>query len=142
MIETNWGGTRVEAWMPPAALDICGIPDNVIENNPQNSNSYLYNAMINPLVRMDIKGALWYQGEANSGWNRDDYQCTFPSMIESWRNTWAQFTHTSHDFPFGFVQLATISKILQITLFLNYYHLFASHTREVINSYRTLSIRL
>ena len=107
LIETTWGGTRIEAWMSPEALGLCGIADNIDENNPQNSNSYLYNAMIHPLVRMDIKGALWYQGEANAGWNRDDYQCTFPSMIESWRSTWAQFSSSSFKFPFGFMQLAT-----------------------------------
>ena len=44
LIETNWGGTRIEAWMHPGTLVSCGIPDNVIENNPQNSNSYLFNS--------------------------------------------------------------------------------------------------
>lgn len=29
----------------------------------QNSESQLYNAMINPLLRNTIKGAIWYQGK-------------------------------------------------------------------------------
>ena len=49
--------------MPKEPLDACNIEPYTNEdpNNP-NSNSVLYNAMIHPLVRMSIKGALWYQG--------------------------------------------------------------------------------
>ena len=64
MIETNWGGTRIEAWMTPEGLEYCGIdPHHVDDQNPQNSWSYLYNAMIHPLRRLSIVGALWYQGK-------------------------------------------------------------------------------
>lgn len=59
------------------------------------------------LNRTSIKGALWYQGESNAGWNRDKYQCTFPAMIETWRKLWSSNTGTAPDFPFGFVQLST-----------------------------------
>ena len=49
--------------MPQLPLEICGI-DPWIDPNPNgpNSNSYLYNAMIHPLIGLSIKGALWYQG--------------------------------------------------------------------------------
>lgn len=66
LIEANWGGTRIEPWSPPESLNKCGIPDNVDPDKPQNSNSYLYNAMIHPFIRMSIKGALWYQGVRNT----------------------------------------------------------------------------
>ncbi len=33
----------------------------------QNNASVLWNAMIHPFLNMTIKGAVWYQGEANSG---------------------------------------------------------------------------
>lgn len=33
---------------------------------PSNKNSVLWNAMIHPLVKMTIKGAIWYQGEMTS----------------------------------------------------------------------------
>ena len=64
LIESNWGGTIVEAWMPQEPLDLCGAEphDNGDESNP-NRNSVLYNAMIHPLIRLSIKGALWYQGK-------------------------------------------------------------------------------
>ena len=40
-------------------------------------------------------------GEANSGWNRDLYNCTFPEKIKDWRAKW----HGGF-VPYGFVQLA------------------------------------
>ena len=54
----------IEAWMPQEPLDLCGVEpnDNGDENNA-NRNSVLYNAMIHPLIRLSIKGALWYQGK-------------------------------------------------------------------------------
>ena len=50
--------------MPKEPLDACNIEPwtNEDPNNP-NSNSVLYNAMIHPLIRVSIKGALWYQGK-------------------------------------------------------------------------------
>ena len=62
LIETNWGGTRVEAWSTKEGLDFCGIEPYIDEAYPANSNSYLYNAMIYPLINLSIYGALWYQG--------------------------------------------------------------------------------
>ena len=51
--------------MPKEPLDACNIEPYTNEDpsNP-NSNSVLYNAMIHPLIRLSIKGALWYQGIA------------------------------------------------------------------------------
>ena len=118
LIDTNWGGTRVEAWMPPQAFETCGNSGTYVDKNrPQNSYSSLYNAMIHPLTKLDIKGALWYQGEANAWWKKDDYGCNFPSLIESWRNIWSESTKTSSKFPFGFMQLGTQKKVNRNQLF-------------------------
>jgi sialate O-acetylesterase len=65
-----------------------------------NRSHVLYNAMIHPLQPFAIKGAIWYQGEANAG-RAYQYRTLFPAMIESWRKTWNE-----GDFPFLFVQLA------------------------------------
>ncbi|MDA8923983.1 sialate O-acetylesterase [Flavobacteriaceae bacterium] len=59
----------------------------------------LYNAMIHPLVPFTIKGAIWYQGESNVGFE-DEYERTFQAMIEGWRKQW------KYEFPFYFVQIA------------------------------------
>jgi len=61
--------------------------------------------MINPLLRVTLKGFLWYQGESNGEYNRDLYNCTFPSMIQDWRQKFSS-AGTKQDAPFGFVQLA------------------------------------
>lgn len=64
--------------------------------------------MINPLLKFTIFGAIWYQGEANTGYERDLYDCLFAKMIENWRQNWYESTmqSTNPSFPFGFVQLA------------------------------------
>jgi len=62
--------------------------------------SALYNAMIAPLQPYAIRGAIWYQGEANSGRGKQ-YRTLFPAMIQGWRKAWGQ-----GEFPFLFVQIA------------------------------------
>jgi sialate O-acetylesterase len=64
------------------------------------SPSTLYNAMVYPAKNYRIKGAIWYQGEANVG-RADQYAKIFPLMIKDWRETWG-----IGDFPFYFVQIA------------------------------------
>jgi len=70
-------------------------------------NSLLWNAMINPLLNMTIFGVIWNQGEANTNYNRDLYNCTFPSMITDWRQKWflGSMEQTDLTFPFGFIQI-------------------------------------
>jgi sialate O-acetylesterase len=64
------------------------------------SPSSLYNAMVNPVIKYAIKGAIWYQGEANVG-RADQYSKIFPVMIQNWRESWG-----IKDFPFYFAQIA------------------------------------
>ncbi len=71
----------------------------------QNSPSALYNGMIHPLQPFVIRGAIWYQGEANAG-RADQYKTLFPVMIQSWRDSWK-----NPNMPFLFVQLAPYQKI-------------------------------
>ncbi|SDQ08914.1 sialate O-acetylesterase [Chryseobacterium soldanellicola] len=60
----------------------------------------LYNAMINPLINYNIKGAIWYQGESNTG-KPKEYGDLLTTMITDWRNKWNQ-----KEMPFFTVQLA------------------------------------
>jgi sialate O-acetylesterase len=60
----------------------------------------LYNAMIHPLIRVPVRGAIWYQGESNAG-RAPDYSLLFTTMIRSWREAWGD-----EELPFLFVQLA------------------------------------
>lgn len=65
-----------------------------------NKPSTLFNGMVNPLKDYRIRGAIWYQGEANVG-RAEQYAKIFPLMIRNWRDEWK-----TGDFPFYFVQIA------------------------------------
>nr|AAH84103.1 LOC495015 protein [Xenopus laevis] len=122
LVESVWGGTPVEAWSSKRALQKCGLSHH--EECASERSMYtgemagpcnytvLWNAMIHPLLNMTIKGAIWYQGEQNTGTNTDLYNCTFPALIEDWRLSFYEGTNgqTDRHFPFGFVQLSTYQK--------------------------------
>ncbi|XP_066462771.1 sialate O-acetylesterase-like [Eleutherodactylus coqui] len=124
LVESSWGGTPVEAWSSKTALSKCGLsktPEEIIQRRRYNTMyavagpceySVLWNAMIHPLLNMTIKGAIWYQGEANADLNTDLYNCTFPALIQDWRRSFHEGSlgQTDLTFPFGFVQLSTWQK--------------------------------
>ena len=60
----------------------------------------LYNGMIAPLAPYTLKGAAWYQGEANAGGGAL-YACLLPALVKDWR---AQFH--APGLPFLVVQLS------------------------------------
>ncbi|MDR2948493.1 MAG: 9-O-acetylesterase [Prevotella sp.] len=72
---------------------------NYIDMSPNMYYSLLYNAMINPITQLSIKGAIWYQGENNAS-QAYNYRTLFPTMINNWREKWG------YEFPFYWVQLA------------------------------------
>ena len=59
----------------------------------------LYNAMISPMLNYKLKGAIWYQGESNTG-NSKEYGRLLPALINDWRTDFDQ-----KDLPFLYVQL-------------------------------------
>ncbi len=79
----------------PAAVRRPIAPDA----NPH-APTVLSNGMIAPIVPYAIRGAIWYQGEANAP-KAAQYRTLFPAMIRDWRARWGQ-----GDFPFLWVQLA------------------------------------
>ncbi len=66
----------------------------------QNQSASLFNGQISPLLPFGIKGAIWYQGEANAD-RAAQYRRLLPAMIGDWRGRWGE-----GDFPFLIVQLA------------------------------------
>ncbi len=72
----------------------------------------LYNGMISPLVPVAIRGAIWYQGEANvsRAWQ---YRTLLPELIRTWRNEWRNASRVVEqgNFTFLTVQLAPFGKI-------------------------------
>jgi len=73
-------------------------------HNYQYYPAVLFNGMINPLIPFEIKGVIWYQGEANDS-AAYHYRKLFPMMITDWRQRW----HLGN-FPFLYVQLANFKK--------------------------------
>ena len=96
VIDTSVGGTPAEFWTSRKALEA----NPALKPLAQDNSSSLYNGMIAPLIPYAIRGAIWYQGEANVG-AAFKYRTLFPAMIADWRANWGQ-----GDFPFGFVQIA------------------------------------
>jgi sialate O-acetylesterase len=104
LINTSWGGTRIEPWISEAGFrnfDFVSLPDKNMSGtiSPQ-TPTVLFNAMINPMVGYGIRGAIWYQGESNRN-EADKYTSLLPGMIENWRSLWGV-----GDFPFYYIQIA------------------------------------
>jgi sialate O-acetylesterase len=81
----------------------------------------LYNGMIAPLIPFAIRGAIWYQGEANAG-RAEQYRTLFVEMISNWRDDWRQRllagagVNQPNPFTFLLVQLAPWDKNRKRTL--------------------------
>jgi len=104
LIASYWGGTCVQAWTPKEVyeqnIELKKLAD---DTKPVNwapvEPSVIYNSMLYPLVNYSIAGAIWYQGEANTG-EPQNYGKLFTGMINGWRNAF------KNNFPFYFVQIA------------------------------------
>lgn len=67
---------------------------------PRSTTGGLFNGKIVPLIPFAIRGALWYQGEANTVPGKSAlYQHQLPLLVRDWRARWGR------EFPFAWVQL-------------------------------------
>ena len=115
LIESSWGGTRIEPWTPPVGFEkvasqkkyadtkLAGEGAGKIANTKPTA---IYNAMIAPLAGFALRGAIWYQGESNlMGTNADndyrEYADKMAALVGGWREIWGE-----GDFAFYFVQIA------------------------------------
>jgi sialate O-acetylesterase len=152
LIDSSWGGTRIEPWTPPQGfaavpdlrdeyaqvqladpaapqhqqrlqqfLDqtegwlrsarqaladravvppMPGFPGELLPPHDVQNATALYNGMIHPLCPFAVRGAIWYQGEANLSEGMR-YTERMKALIRGWREVWHE-----GDFPFYFVQIA------------------------------------
>ena len=103
IINSSWGGTRVEGWTPKDLLEGYGekLDVEVFKNRANSATPMvMYNGMLKPLAGYTLKGFLWYQGEANV-WQANTYANHLSNMINRWRSDWKQ-----GDLPFLFVEIA------------------------------------
>jgi len=104
IINSSWGGTPAEAWIPAKyfiSSDSLREASEKLEPQPWGPQkpAWVYNTMIHPLGNIRIAGVIWYQGEANVV-NANYYDHVFSQLIASWRDVW------EHEFPFYYVQIA------------------------------------
>lgn len=103
LILTAWGGSSVQAWMSNEVLSTfqkVDLTNRDISVKPNSIPTALFNSMLHPLIPFTIKGAIWYQGEANVE-ESGKYKKLFPAMVQDWRNRFG-----IGDFPFYYVQIA------------------------------------
>ena len=123
LMASDWGGQPIEPFMSPDALadKTCGGTRNtsataVRDRAPpppapatgvgsSSANSVLWWGMIEPLRKMRITGAAWYQGETNYNYPVQ-YSCSFPAMIADWRSKFGL-----PQLMFLFVQLAPSTQL-------------------------------
>lgn len=104
LINTSWGGTRIEPWISESGcknFSWVKLPEKKpVEKLSPQTPTVLFNAMINPMVGFGFRGAIWYQGESNRN-EAAEYQKLMPGLIENWRALWG-----IGDFPFYYMQIA------------------------------------
>jgi len=88
----EWKGRLSVDARPPHPLPL------TFENYPT-MPAILYEGMIEPVAPLAIRGAIWYQGEANAE-RAYQYRTLLPAMIGDWRRLFGQ-----GDFPFYIVSL-------------------------------------
>jgi len=122
LVLSSWGGSSVEAWMTEdmlRAFPSVKIPKKETDIKEKNRTpTTLYQAMINPIAGLTIKGVIWYQGETNYD-RADSYAAMFSTMVAGWRKNWAQ----TDTIPFYYCQIAPYD-----------YSLITEKEKEVINS--------
>lgn len=114
LIHSSWGGSKIETWttypgwksVPQLADEYKKVKSTDLKKLKKVGNHSkipaLYNGMVNPFTKLRIKGAIWYQGEANRK-EGADYFYRMQALINGWRSIWGK------DMPFYFVQLAPFS---------------------------------
>jgi len=101
LVNSSWGGTRIEPWTPAGHPDDLWLLQNLSQaGRPQSVPTVLWNGMVAGLVPFAIKGAIWYQGCANRT-DGDVYLDKTVALVRGWRREWGQ-----GDFPYFLVQLA------------------------------------
>ena len=122
LIESSWGGTRIEPWTPPVGFESVPNLKKLAQESPGTNRlvntmpEVLFNGMVAPVAPFTIRGTIWYQGESNCMEPHPDgaiYTDKMEALVRGWREVWDE-----GNFPFYYVQIAP-------------FHYFAAKTRRV-----------
>jgi len=86
-VESAWGGTSIQVWVPPGITSVCGNASSYPGGWPT-AVSALWNAMTVPFAGMKFGGLVWYQGESNALTAAPEdgyYLCALPFLVQSLR---------------------------------------------------------
>lgn len=103
ILETCWGGTRIESWTPLEAYRedpafAAGLSGGSYDGEPVGRR---YDHMVREMAPYTLRGMIWYQGESNLiAGNTPKYAAMQALLVRSWRAAWGE------EFPFYFVQIA------------------------------------
>ncbi|MBA2115071.1 sialate O-acetylesterase [Bremerella alba] len=121
IIDTSRGGTPIEPYIPRAAFTshptlekereladrqdleaLRRLSGGVYARDANWLPGRLFNSRLAPIMRLPVRGAIWYQGESNSGTQEDphDYAHKMRALVNGWRKAMSH-----EDLPFYFVQL-------------------------------------
>ena len=117
LINASWGDTTGEVWADRDSVLNCSDP-NVVSGATTNDNTprvdastpykigSAYNGMIYPLRNIPMAGAIWYQGESNTG--RPYY---YPGLLNVLVNSWRHLLNRSaSEFPFYISQICPYTR--------------------------------
>lgn len=123
LLDIDWGGCRIEPFIPLEGVaevpELADVKAQIAEKratylawmkNPDFSRQFpdpdlwtrQHNAMVEPIVRYPITGALWYQGCSNGGEGKE-YVTKLQALIAGWRAKWKR------NLPVYIVQLASFT---------------------------------
>jgi len=117
LINSSVGGTPIESWVAEdaqkqlpkakaAGQKAPRKPTDPLDKAKRKGNvGGLFNGKIAPLIPFAMRGAVWYQGEANSHPGKGLlYQYQLPLLVSDWRMRWGE------EFPFAWVQLPNFTR--------------------------------
>lgn len=107
LINVSWGGTPADVWIPAERVtqdETLAHANSILREDRRwpKKPGVVFNGMIHPLLPFGIAGAIWYQGEGNTGAPLQ-YKDMMEQLILSWRDSFEK------DFPFYYVQIAPFS---------------------------------
>ena len=96
----------------PATLTM----EELMQEGPGDKNEpgALFENMVAEIAGYTVRGVIWYQGESDEH-HADIYAKLFRTMIENWREAWAEKNAAQARLPFLFVQLAPYGVWLENT---------------------------
>lgn len=111
ILEADWGGTPIEAWMDKETIEenfdgefnLSHLEGGDAPAKPKLRACTIFNGMVNPLIPFTFKGILWYQGEFNRK-RYEQYSRLQPAYVAMMRDRFQ-----NPDAPFYFVQIAPYS---------------------------------